>query len=127
MSPAGKAHRARHWTLALLGLLLLAITADHTLLRPTFRAAIWFVQAGPLLLVIPGLLRADPRSGVWLCFMILLHFLLAVDNAVVSGQPLAYAGMAILVTALFIASLLFTRWQARAINSSRPDNTETPA
>lgn len=113
-STAGKARIAWLVTLALFTGLLLMLAVDHTLLRPVLRWPVWAMQSLPLLLVLPGLLKRHYRSGIWLCFMILFHFLLAVDNVVMSGHAAFYSCMAALIVLLFIASMLFARWQARA-------------
>lgn len=110
---ARRADIAWRLTMALYALLLLSLLADHALLRTAFRAPVWLIQTAPLLLVMPGLLRRHYRSGIWLCFMVLFHFLVAVDNVVISGKPLFYSAMAALIIVLFITSMLFARWQAR--------------
>lgn len=100
-------------TLALYAALLVCLTVDHTLVRQSFYWPVWLMQTVPLLALAPGLLKRHSRSGIWLCFMILFHFLLAVDNFAISPHKLLYGTMAVIIIALFITSLLFARWQAR--------------
>lgn len=43
--------------------------------------AVWLVHVLPLLIFINGVLNVDKRSLAYLCFAVLLYFLIAVDNA----------------------------------------------
>lgn len=101
-------------TLILYTCLLLTLTIDHLFLRQTFYLVVWTIQTLPLLLVLPGLLRKTARSGIWLCFMILFHFLVAINQLAVSQHVLFYSAMTGLILSLFTASLLFARWQNRS-------------
>lgn len=101
-------------TLLLYAALLLVLLLDHAVLRTAFRWPVWLIQTAPLLLVLPGLLQRHYRSAIWLCFIILFHFLAVVDNVVMSGHPVFYSCMAALIILLFITSMLFARWQARS-------------
>jgi uncharacterized membrane protein len=42
---------------------------------------VWLVHVLPLLLFVQGVFKIDKRSLAYLCFAILLYFLIAVDNA----------------------------------------------
>jgi uncharacterized membrane protein len=82
--------------------------------RTHFFLPVLLIQTVPLLLILPGLLKQNARSGIWLCFMILYHFLSAIANAFVTAHTAFYSGMAVLVLALFTAALLFVRWKTRS-------------
>ncbi len=72
----------------------------------------------PLFIFLPGMVRENLRSYVWLCFVSLLYFISLVER--LFAQPdslLATAGM-IAVVSLFISSMLFVRWRARELKSS---------
>jgi uncharacterized membrane protein len=114
MTQIHKAHRAWQATLVLYVMLILALIVDHTLVRQHFFLPVLLIQTLPLLLVLPGLLKQQARSGIWLCFMILFHFLSAISNAFTSAQHIFYVGMAILIVTLFSTALLFVRWQTRS-------------
>jgi uncharacterized membrane protein len=112
----GKIRVVWQLTLTLYACLLVNLTFDHMVIRQAFYWPVWLMQTVPLLLVLPGLLQSESlqrraRSGTWLCFIILFHFLAAIDNAAATGKIAFYGGMATLVLALFITSLLFVRWQ----------------
>lgn len=116
MVPAVKENRdkakiAWQLTLALYACLLINLTFDHIVMRQTFYWPVWLMQTVPLLLILPGLIQRSPRSGTWLCFMILFHLLAAINNAALTGNMAFYGGMTTLVIALFTTSLLFVRWQ----------------
>lgn len=72
---------------------------------------VWAVASLPLLVFLPGLLRKNFRSYIWLCFVLLLYFLKLVLNL---WHPLVswvdWALVSVLV-ALYISAMLFARWQ----------------
>jgi uncharacterized membrane protein len=81
-------------------------------------AIILFGKLVPLFIFLPGMVRKNLRSYVWLCFVSLLYFISLVER--LFAQPdslLATAGM-IAVVSLFISSMLFVRWRARELKSS---------
>ena len=81
-------------------------------------AIIFLGKLVPLLIFLPGMVRENLRSYVWLCFVSLLYFISLVER--LFAQPdslLATAGM-IAVVSLFISSMLFVRWRARELKSS---------
>ena len=72
----------------------------------------------PLLIFLPGMLKENLRSYIWLCFVSLLYFIALVERLV--AQPdsaLAIAGMCGVVT-MFIAAMMFVRWRARELKSA---------
>ncbi len=83
-------------------------------------AAPWIVWAAvlvPLLLFLPGVLRDNLRSYIWLCFVCLLYFMrLVLENFAHPGKPLALAGMAAVV-ALFCSAMMYVRWRARELRA----------
>lgn len=94
--------------------LLMMLVLDHAFVRTHFFLPVLLTQTVPLLLVLPGLLQQNARSGIWLCFIILFHFLSAISNAFVTAHTVFYTGMSVLVLVLFTSSLLFVRWKTRS-------------
>lgn len=86
----------------------------------------WAVYSLPLLLFLPGMLRSSYRSYVWLCFVLLIYFIepviylvaVAIDQInpdVNQANASAYAWlMLVLIVVLYLASVFFVRWQAKA-------------
>ncbi|HRG49783.1 MAG TPA: DUF2069 domain-containing protein [Pseudomonadales bacterium] len=114
MTNTVKSYRAWQLTLTLYAALLIALVIDHALVRAQLFLPVLLIQTVPLLLILPGLLKQNARSGIWLCFMILFHFLLAIDHAFEKAHTVFYTGMAVLVLALFTTALLFVRWKTRS-------------
>ena len=74
---------------------------------------IWLGKIVPLLVFVPGMLKHNLRSYIWMCFVSLLYFLVLVER--LFAQPdsiLAMIGM-VAVVVLFNAAMLFVRWRAR--------------
>lgn len=74
---------------------------------------IWLVRIVPLLVFVPGMLRHNPRSLTWLCFVSLLYFMIAVTEAM---SPLRlwinHLEVALSVT-VFVSAMLSIRWRAQ--------------
>ncbi len=108
--------------LAAYALLLTLISLWTLLLSPPEvdnPAVIWAVQLFPLLLPVLGLCRGEPRSFVWLCFILLFYFSAGVVRLV--GNPASiyawlHAGLCLL---LFISAMLFARWQAQQLKAQQ--------
>ena len=72
----------------------------------------------PLLIFLPGMLKDNLRSYIWLCFVSLLYFIALVERLFAQpGSALAALGMLSVVT-LFIAAMMFVRWRARELKPS---------
>ena len=83
---------------------------------------IWTLKLLPLLLFLPGMLKDNLRSVIWVCFVCLGYFLILVQRMFAEpDNPLVVIGMAAVVV-LFIATMLYVRWRARQLRSSElPD------
>ncbi|MEZ5435382.1 MAG: DUF2069 domain-containing protein [Pseudomonadales bacterium] len=102
MNNAEKSQFAWQLTLALYAALLVALVIDHAFIRTQFfSAGIADTNPTALLLVLPGLIKQQARSGIWLCFMILFHFLATIANAFTAQHSIFYTAIAVLVLVLF--------------------------
>jgi uncharacterized membrane protein len=104
-------------TLALLG-----VVALETLIMPSGtrqpNAVVWLLLSLPLLIFLPGLWRGGMRSYAWLSFVSMLYFAQSVTTLFVV-QPRALDMLALVASvALFVCTLLFVRWRARADRAS---------
>lgn len=79
----------------------------------------WLIQTIPLLMFVPGLLRENHRSYSWLCFVVLIYFIPAITQVVMSlgfrdaERPIGHWSdplMLLLVVVLFFAATLSSRW-----------------
>ncbi len=78
---------------------------------------IWAVKLMPLLIFLPGMLRDNLRSYIWLCFVCLGYFLILVQR--IFAQPdslLVVSGLASVVL-LFTGAMMYVRWRARELRS----------
>lgn len=81
-------------------------------------AIIIFGKLIPLLIFLPGMVRENLRSYVWLCFVSLLYFISLVERLFAQPDSLLAAAGMVAVVSLFISSMLFVRWRARELKSS---------
>lgn len=85
------------------------------------------VQLVPMLCFLPGLLRHNVRSYVWLCFLSLGYFVVAVGNAFGCSTFVNILEPVLLVL-MFSAGTLFIRWYSRALTERQDDsNVENKA
>ncbi len=98
------------------GALVLSLLAETWWLNPPPGSitSISLLQLLPLLLPLPGLLNRELRAAAWLCFILCFYFISGVlDLWFRPNQPQGWLITAFSVS-LFISSMLFIRWQARA-------------
>jgi uncharacterized membrane protein len=76
---------------------------------------IWVLKILPLLLFLPGMLKDNLRSFIWLCFVCLGYFLILVQRIFAQpDNPLVIGGL-VAVVILFIAAMMYVRWRAREL------------
>lgn len=98
--------------------LLLIVIAIETLLAPSGgrqpNVVVWCALSLPLAIFLPGLWRGGLRSYAWASFVSLLYFAQAVTALFVVEQRLLDRVDLLASVTLFICTLLFIRWRARA-------------
>jgi uncharacterized membrane protein len=114
-----RARTARHGTLVLLGLLVLALALETPFLRPAGLKvpAVLLVMAlktAPLWFFFLPISRGRAMSAVWLGFLLMIYFCWAVLGAFAPGTEGRLALVRIvLIAACFVSAMLFARWQRR--------------
>ncbi len=87
----------------------------------------WIIWVGvlvPLVIFVPGMLRDNLRSYIWLCFVSLLYFMrLVVDLFARPDDLLAVTGM-VAVVVLFTGAMLYVRWRARELRAAATAENE---
>ena len=88
---------------------------------------IWTLKLLPLLIFLPGMLKDNLRSYIWLCFVCLGYFMILVQRIFAHPDSLlVMIGLAAVVI-LFTVAMLYVRWRARelrAISASQIDTGE---
>ncbi|TNF32913.1 MAG: DUF2069 domain-containing protein [Gammaproteobacteria bacterium] len=81
---------------------------------------IWVIGTLPLLVFLPGMLRRNFRSFIWLCFVLLFYFLKIVwDLGAAQVLWIDQCLLAVLVP-LYTASMLFVRWHRALLRQQAP-------
>lgn len=83
-------------------------------------AIVWLFKLAPLLVVVPGALRDHLRSMVWLSFVSLLYFLMAVQRIFAEPHSLRAIVELLAVIVLFLSAMLYVRYRARDLRSAQP-------
>ncbi len=112
MSPTAPLSLARNLVLIALAGLLLSLTLDNWM-RDSLSIIRWLVQIIPLLLFIPALLKAGLRPYQWLCFMVLLYFLLGVLTIFTPEQLIAGIAITFFCVFLFCAAIFYIHRKQR--------------
>lgn len=74
---------------------------------------VWLLKLLPLLVFLPGMLRDNLRSYIWLCFVCLVYFMVLVQRVFAHPDSLLVAGGLAAVVILFTSAMLYVRWGAR--------------
>lgn len=85
---------------------------------------ILLLQGLPLLALLPGLTSGYYRAYSWLCFVVLLYFIVAVTGAMRSNAGLLDYLFLSSTVALFISSMLCSRYAQRVQKNILSSNTE---
>lgn len=100
---------------------ILLVFVVSTVLMPSCgrqpNVLIMLLHVIPLLCFLPGLLTQNVRSYVWLCFLSLGYFLVAVPNAF-GCQTVLNILEPVLISVMFIAAMFYVRWRSRALAQS---------
>ena len=75
------------------------------------------VQLALLLAFLPGIVRQNLRSHIWLTFMLLGFFTMSVSTAFACSSIFTIAEV-VLVAVLFISAMLYIRWRSMALRQS---------
>ncbi|GMG88549.1 DUF2069 domain-containing protein [Biformimicrobium ophioploci] len=72
------------------------------------------IQAVPLLLVLPGLLKESNRSYLWLCFILLIYVTAGIVDFAMPTRQWQHGVLLLLSGVLFVSSMMSARWQRLA-------------
>ena len=75
---------------------------------------IFYLWPIPLMIFIPGLLRDNTRTLIWLCFVVLLYFYMAIDNLAGSRAHLLDHAELVLTVILFTSAMIWARCKQKA-------------
>ena len=84
---------------------------------------IWMLKLLPLLIFLPGMLKDNLRSFIWLCFVCLGYFLVLVQRMFAQPDNLLVIGGLVAVVVLFIAAMMYVRWRARELRATNASQT----
>ena len=114
-----KANRIYQLSLALYAGLVLSLLAETWWLNPPPGSimGISALQLLPLLLPLPGLLKKGLKAASWLCFILCFYFISGVLDAWFRPQQPQGWLITGFTVSLFVSSMVFIRWQARADRS----------
>jgi uncharacterized membrane protein len=74
----------------------------------------WLVRLLPLLIFFPGLVYANVRTHILLCFVCLLYFMIFVQ-AIFAGTNIVWPILTTIeLVVMFIAAMLFARWRSKS-------------
>jgi len=106
---------ARRAALASLAMLILAQALDAWVRGAPL--GIYLLRILPLAIFLPGLIRDQARTYIWLCFVILLYFLTVVLRLFYNpADPVAWVAMASIVV-FFNAGMLYVRWRLQELRA----------
>ncbi|SFX51365.1 DUF2069 domain-containing protein [Marinospirillum alkaliphilum] len=72
----------------------------------------------PLLVFLPGILKRNPRTHAWLCFVCLVYFMQGVTTFIVPGKAGIGALQALITVVLFSAAMMYGRWRGMELRGA---------
>lgn len=88
---------------------LLSVFTLNYFINDNVKLVTWVVSVLPLAIFIPALIKPKHRTYSWMCFVLLMYFLFIIP-LLMSSWHWSYWLMTILVTTLFIAAMMTSRW-----------------
>lgn len=85
------------------------------------------IQALPLLVFLPGLLKNHYRTYSWVCFIILFYFVQAVAGAFTSTANITDLIFVALTVYLFVTAMMASRWAQRLQHESQRSTSANDA
>ena len=89
--------------------------------NPVEGASVWVllaVKLVPLLILLPGLIKARSKTYQWLCFVIMLYFTDGIMRAYLSGYDWPPTLMTLLTAGIFITAIIRIRAATGAAQGS---------
>ena len=124
------ADRALKWTLvanfALLTATLSLFAYWNTVRSEGFALVVFIVQALPLALLLPSLIKKVYRAYSWLCFVTLIYFIFAVQRVFLSNSQVSDYIFLTMTVCLFLTSMMASRWLQRQQKGLLGANTRSP-
>ena len=82
---------------------------------------IWMLKLLPLLMFLPGMLKDNLRSYIWLCFVCLGYFIILVQRMFAQPDSLLVIIGMVAVVVLFNAGMMYVRWRAQELRINESD------
>lgn len=110
---ASKAHISKMLTLFLITSMLILFASNQMINAHDTNWTALTLQSLPLVLLLPSLIGNHYRAYSWLCFIMLLYFIFAVMNALISTAGTVDYLFLLLTVLTFIAAMMASRWLQR--------------
>jgi uncharacterized membrane protein len=79
----------------------------------------------PIIFLLRPVWRGEPMTHAWLCFLLLMYFLVAVQNMFASNRDLFDVLRLVLIVVVFLSSMMYVRWGSRARRATDQQANET--
>ena len=96
--------------------LILTLTLENWLSEP-LSISRWLVQVIPLFAFLPTLLSNKLRSYQWLCFVILIYFIIGVLDIFTVGKLISGIMLTCFCVLLFCSAIIYIHQQQKALSS----------
>jgi uncharacterized membrane protein len=116
MDSRRQAAAARIGVLVLVAILLCVLWAWQWLRTPTLASALWAAVASvPILIPLPGILRANRRTFAWATLCVTPYFTVAISESVVNASARAWAISVLALSVLIFFALIAYLRNAREV------------
>lgn len=117
-APAPRTELMRRVSLACYTVLVAALSLQILgieQLEAATRGFLWVIWIGPLLVFLPGLVRGTWKTYLWLCFVLLIYFMVVVSNLFGPRAGPSDWLQLVLICVLFNTAMFYSRWRQREL------------
>ena len=84
----------------------------------------WILSLLPLVLFMPSVARDNLRAVIWLCFVMLFYFVVAVESVFAQPHAVVPAVGLVLVITLFSTAVAYVRLRGRHLRTAMPGSSQ---
>lgn len=108
-------------------LLLLLVYIIQTFAVTPLNWTILAIGVLPIVFMFRPVWRGEPMSHAWLCFMLLMYFLVAVKNMFSPARDGLDIARLVTIIVVFLSSMMYVRWGSRARRAAAEPLTNSSA
>jgi uncharacterized membrane protein len=99
--------------------LLLLLNTVQTLNQVVPNWTLWSIGALPIIFILRPVWQGRPMAHAWLCFLLLMYFIVAVQNIFSPSCDIFDVLRLVMVVTVFLSAMMYVRWGSRALRAEQ--------